>query len=271
MGVSHPFDLVLAIPQWQGSARSENLHRGGIAAAEICQDFGPRCDVPIEGASVREHGINNWRALRLHIDATRRLLAERRPRRVLTAGGDCAVDVPVIDYLSGLYPDLTVIWIDAHLDANSPETSPSGSFHGMPVRMVLGDRPRAVAALLDYPVAPDRFFYVGARVGDPGDIAFALDHGLRSLPKGHRIDGPVHIHFDLDVLEPSEFPYLAYAEPGGLGPDQAIAIVEDLAAPGQVVGLTITEFAPSDSADATAGQAFIRRLCASVVKHRMSA
>ena len=261
MEISQAFDMVLSVPQWQGSGRPQNLARGCLASAEVCQAFGPRFDVPIVGSSATEHGIHNWASLYSQMDFVRRLLDEQRPGRVMTAGGDCAVDVPVIDYLSRTYPDLMVVWVDAHLDANSPDTSPSGNFHGMPVRMILGDTPDALKPLLKNPVDASRFFYKGTRVGDEGEIAFQRKHGLRSLPDDAMLTGPVHVHFDLDVLDPEQFPYLAYAEPGGLGIDAAVELVHRLAGSASLVGFSVTEFAPADDDEAAAGQAVIQRLC----------
>ena len=143
------FDLVLSYPQWQGSGRSENLRRGAEAAAEICGRFGPLAHVPLAGEGTASGGINRWTAILEQFRAAQAILNGRRPRNILTAGGDCACDIAVIDYLHGQYPDLTVIWVDAHLDANTAATSPSGSFHGMPVAALMGSAPADMSALQD--------------------------------------------------------------------------------------------------------------------------
>ena len=255
------FDLCLAFPQWQGSGRSANLQRGAIAAAQICEGFAPRHEVPTAGASEPRHGVNHWDSIFDQLRAAQRILREHRPRRVLTAGGDCSVDVAVIDYLHGLYPDLTVVWIDAHLDANTPNTSPSGNFHGMPVAAIMGDAPAPLQDVLQHPLDPARFAYFGIRVGDEGDWNFKAARGLETLDLAALGTGPVHIHFDLDVLDPAEFPHLAYTEPGGPGIDTCVELVARIAAQADVVGLTITEFAPADDAGAREGQRVIERIC----------
>ena len=135
------FDLVLAYPQWQGSGRPEHLRRGAEAVARVCSGYGPVVHVPVAGAGEARDGVNGWTAILEQFHSARAILTEKQPRTILTAGGDCACDVAVIDYLHGKYPDLTVIWIDAHLDANTPATSPSGSFHGMPVATLMGSAP----------------------------------------------------------------------------------------------------------------------------------
>ena len=125
------FDLALSYPQWQGSGRSTNLRRGAEAAAEICGQYAPLMHVPLAGDGEAAGGINRWTAIFDQFRSAQSILSEAKPQRILTAGGDCAVDIAaVIDYLhrQGQYPDLTVIWVDAHLDANTPDTSPSGNF-----------------------------------------------------------------------------------------------------------------------------------------------
>lgn len=255
------FDLVLSYPQWQGSGRSENLHRGARATAEVCAQYGPMARVPDAGEGEARGGINRWTAILGQFRAAQAILDERQPRRILTAGGDCACDIAVIDYLHRQYPELTVIWVDAHLDANTAATSPSGNFHGMPVAALMGSAPPDLQPLLSTPLSPVQFHYVSAHLGDDGDWSFQRDNGLTWLDDGHDISVPVHIHFDLDSLDPAEFPHLAYPE-GNLSIEAGLSVVRSVARSGTLVGLTITEFAPADEEGAKDGSRFIDRLCA---------
>ena len=209
------------------------------------------------------HGVRRWNAIFAQFRSAQDILARSGARRVLTAGGDCAVDVAVIGYLNGVYPQLRVIWIDAHLDANTPETSPSGNFHGMPVSAILGRAPEPMRPFLGAPVDPARFHYFGVHVGDEGDWALRRELDLKLLGAQDSVDGPVHIHFDLDVLDPREFPYVAYPD-GKVGVEEAIALVDRIARQADVVGLTVTEFAPADEDEAREGSAVIARICAAV-------
>ena len=254
------FDLVLSYPQWQGSGRSEHLRRGAAATAQICRAYGPMVRIADAGEGEARHGVNRWTALLDQFRSARAILDERRPSRILTAGGDCACDIAVIDYLHGLYPDLTVIWVDAHLDANTPATSPSGNLHGMPVAAIMGSAPDALQPLLTAPLPPSRFRYVSAHLGDEGDWAFQREKGLAWLEPGAQISGPIHVHFDLDSLDPGEFPHLAYPD-GKLSLDAGVALVRGLAASGTIVGLTITEFAPRDDKASIDGGRYIARVC----------
>ena len=259
------FDLVLAYPQWQGSGRHRDLRRGAQAAAEVCGRYGPLAQVPDAGEGEAGDGVNRWTAILAQFRSAQAILERSRPRRILTAGGDCACDVAVIDYLHRQHPDLTVIWVDAHLDANTVDTSPSGNFHGMPVAAILGSAPAGLQPLLSAPLPPTQFRYVSAHVGDDGDWAFQRDNGLVWLDaaqaaSGMPASGPMHIHLDLDALDPARFPHVAYPD-GALAPEAGVGVVRAAAATGRLVGLTITEFAPADARGAEDGSRFIAQLC----------
>jgi len=257
-----PFDLSLAYPQWQGSGRYQNLPRGAEATATVCARLAPQMRVPLsEGGDESAFGVNRWNAVFAQFRAAQDILAESGARRVLTAGGDCAVDVAVIDHLGRVHPGLQVIWIDAHLDGNTPRTSPSGNFHGMPVSAILGRAPEPMRPFLGPPVDPARFHYVGIQVGDEGDWALQRELDLKLLDAKAALQGPVHIHFDLDALDPREFPYVAYPE-GKLPVDDAVALVGRIAREADLVGLTITEFAPGNDDEARLGSEVIARICA---------
>ncbi len=259
------FDICLSYPQWQGSDRSENLPRGAEAAAAVCAQFAPMLPVPLSPEGAGElHGIKRWSAIFAQFRSAQGLLARSGASRVLTAGGDCAVDVAVIDHLHRMHSDLHVVWIDAHLDANTPQTSPSGNFHGMPVSAILGRAPDPMRPFLGAPIDPARFHYFGIRIGDEGDWALQRELHLQSLDAQTIITGPVHIHFDLDVLDPREFPHVAYPD-GALGIQEAISLVEGIARGADVVGLTITEFAPADDDAARAGSQVIEQICRAVI------
>jgi arginase len=257
--INRRVDLVLSYPQWQGSGRSEHLRRGALAAAGVCGLHGPMAVVPDAGEGCAENGIERWSAILEQFHSAHAILAERQPDTILTAGGDCACDIAVIDYLYRRYPDLTVIWVDAHLDANTAETSPSGNFHGMPVAAILGSPPAGLRGVLSA-LPASQFRYVSADVGDEGDWMFQKAQGLSWLDESRLPSGPVHVHFDLDSLDPAEFPHLAYPE-GKLKIEAGLSLVRRIAAAGKLVGLTITEFAPASDADAVGGSVFLKSLC----------
>ena len=189
---------------------------------------------------------------------------ESREGMPIFLGGDHALSAGTVAGLSRHAAEqgrpLFVLWLDAHTDFHSLDTTDSGNLHGMPVSSIMGSAPEGLRPLLSAPLAPSQFRYVSAHLGDPGDWAFQRDHGLSWLESDEILTGPVHIHFDLDALNPAEFPHVAYPE-GKLPIDAGLTLVRKISAEAKLVGLTITEFAPADSAGARDGSDVIQRLC----------
>ncbi len=255
------FDLCLSFPQWQGSARNRYLQRGARAVRDLMAARHAVFDVPLSDAEGDGFGINHWVPLMAQYEAARDLIASRMPKRLFTLGGDCAVDLAPISYLNERYPGLTVIWMDAHADSNSAATSPSGSFHGMPVRMLFGDAPPPLQAQLGVPLRANQFHYYGMRCDpDPGEAAFTAAMGLQNIAAMDAMSGPVHVHFDLDALDPTEFPYVSYPEPGGISVAGAVDFLKYIAVNCDMVGFTMTEFSPLDENAAGKGLPVIEQL-----------
>lgn len=264
--LKNTFDLCLAYPQWQGSGRHQNLARGAAATADVCAHHAAGAlQVPLSHAEGDGHGVRRWDAIFAQFQSAQALLTRAGVDRVLTAGGDCAVDIAVIDYLNSRHGAMQVVWIDAHLDGNTPQTSPSGSFHGMPVAAILGRAPPPMQRCLGAPLDPDQFRYFGIQVGDDGDWALQRELGLQLLDPQQACSGPVHIHFDLDVLDPQAFPHLAYTD-GCLSVDAALALLRRISEGAEVVGLTLTEFSPVDASAAAHGSRIIAQLCEAVAR-----
>ena len=140
--------------------------------------------------------------------------------RPVSVAGDCCAAVPVLAGLraAGIEPHL--VWIDAHGDFNTPETSPSQFLGGMPLAMIAGRGPRWMAEAVGLsPLPEERIWLIDARDLDPLERA-ALDAsavrrtgvaGLGSL----RFNGPVLLHIDMDVLDADKAPAFQYPVRGG--------------------------------------------------------
>ncbi|GAA4081471.1 arginase family protein [Actinomadura miaoliensis] len=186
--------------------------------------------------------------------------------RVITVGGDCAVDIAPITAAHLRYGDaLTVLWIDAHPDVYSPQTLPSGAFHGMVVRALLGDGPAGLVP--ERPLTPRQVIIAGERAGDASEHDYLVRTGLRrygvdDLERAlDGLRGPVYVHVDLDVLEPAAFGATCYPEPDGVRPQRLIDLVSQVDG---IVGAAITEHAPAgDDADPAEAEV-IRRLGAAL-------
>ena len=185
-----------------------------------------------------------------------RMLAESR--KAVAAGtpvvvmSECTLVPPVLAAVRERHPDVALVWIDAHGDLNTPETTPSGFIGGMPFAELLGwcfDDWRRLAGL-DPPLPEERAVLVGGRDLDPGErdsVDRSRVHesddaagALAALPPG----APLYVHVDTDVLDPSLIPDAGFPAPGGWSVERMRAEVGTLAASGRVVALSICPSAP---------------------------
>lgn len=159
---------------------------------------------------------------------------------------------------------LGVVWLDAHADLNTPDTSPSGNVHGMPVAHLfgLGDRRLATLAGGSPAVQPRHFAYVGLRDLDPaeqarirslGIAAFTMrdidERGMRAVMQdaiaiASRDTGGFHVSLDLDLLDPVEAPGVGTPVRGGVTLREAHLAMELLHDAGALVSMDVVEVNP---------------------------
>jgi arginase len=176
---------------------------GGESMAEAA-----RLPLPYPEAAVVEEGSLDEQTLAVAIDL---------PERPLVLGGCCCAHVGAVEALAARHGRIALVWLDAHGDLNTPETSPSGDLWGMPLRMLLDSGA----------VDPQDTILVGARNLDPPELEFAAAIGLRTevseLEQVLAGTEGVYVAFDVDALEPDGVrPFMP--EPGGL----TLAEAEDL-------------------------------------------
>lgn len=162
----------------------------------------------------------------------------------------CPASIATLPVIARAYPDAVVLWVDAHGDFNTPDTTDTGYLGGMVVAAACGLWDSGHGAGLD----PRQVIILGARDVDDGEAALLATAGVRIIPPKEAApevviaaiaDRPVWIHIDWDSLEPGYVP-ADYAVPGGLLPSQLREIF--VAIPhSQCLGLEIAEFNASKS------------------------
>ena len=156
--------------------------------------------------------------------------------RPIALGGCCCTHVGAVRGLARRVDRLAVVWIDAHGDLNTPETSPSGNLWGMPFRMLLDGGV----------VAPEDAALVGARNLDPPEQAFVAATGIDdSLNRALAGVDAAYVALDLDVLDPSEVD-VPIPEPGGPSPGEIEELVHDIAGRTPIAGMGVTGFLATD-------------------------
>ena len=158
---------------------------------------------------------------------------------VLTAS-DCSICLATLPLLARLRPDADVLWLDAHGDFNTPETTPSGFLGGMCLAGACGQWDTGFGGDLD----PARVVMCGVRDVDAGERALLDMRGvglvsspsdLASLVAGR----PLFVHLDLDVLDPGVLP-ATFPAPGGLSDGGLRTLLAEVAASAELVGAEIT-------------------------------
>jgi arginase len=150
---------------------------------------------------------------------------------VLTAS-DCSICIATLPTVAARVPEVRVLWIDAHGDFNSPETTPSGFLGGMCLAAACGRWDAGCPGTID----PARVHFLGVRELDPGEREDVEAAGVRS---GVPAAGPVYVHLDCDGLDPDVMP-AQFPVPGGLGLDEVRGTLAALAADRRLVGIEVT-------------------------------
>jgi arginase len=165
--------------------------------------------------------------------------------RPLVMCGDCTVALGVVAGLQRTGLDPAIVWFDAHGDVQTMETTTSGFLGGMPLRLLVGYRPELAAHALGLrPVAEDRVVLVDARDLDPPEVEFLAGSPMRrcslaELSPDMLPDGPLFVHLDLDIVDPTELPAVRYPAPGGPSLAAVMDSARMLFRTGRVVGVCV--------------------------------
>jgi arginase len=195
----------------------------------------------------------------------------------IVLGGDHSIAVGTVSGLSHFYrrqgKKIGLVWIDAHADMNTPETSPSGNIHGMPLACCIGMGPAELTTIFDYApkVDPRNVAVIGLRSVDAeerknvqraGVHAYTMrdvdERGLRAIMQealevaNDGTDG-FHLSFDMDSVEPHEAPGVGTPVKGGMTYREAHLAMENICDCDRLLGLEVVEVNPViDEANRTA-------------------
>lgn len=206
--------------------------------------------------------------------------------RMLVIGGECSETVGVMGGLSEAFQGKAgMLWLDAHGDFNTPETSPSGYIGGMCLAMACGRTPglRLELGSKVPPLADERLVHVGSRALDPPEVA-AFNSSPAKLYTAQQVkksgapdvaeEAARHLdnrsdwiacHLDVDVVDPQFISAVNYPTPGGLAPDEAATIVREALRTGKLRALEVAAYNPSvdrNRASATQIVALLKKIFA---------
>ncbi len=190
----------------------------------------------------------------------------------LILAGNCFSSVGVV---SGLDGPVGVVWFDSHGDLNTPDTSESGFLDGMALSVLEGRCWQALAASVPgfTPLHGSDLTLVGVRDLDPAEATHIRESGVRLLEPPVVREGlgdvvqdmsdrgrSIHVHLDLDVLDPRDGRANHFAAPDGIRLDELLAVVGWLGRHRAVGSLTLSAFEPAADAEGRALVAALRIL-----------
>ena len=186
----------------------------------------------------------------------------------LVLGGDHSVGAGTVSGVAEFYrrknQKVGLIWIDAHTDINTPESSPSGNVHGMPLAAIMGLGPPELANILNFSpkVSPDNCVLVGVRdidaierenVHRSGIHVFTMrdidERGMRNVMEtavrlaGEQTAG-YHVSLDMDWVDPEDAPGVGTPVRGGATYREAHLAMEIMADYGRMLSFEIVEVNP---------------------------
>ena len=171
-------------------------------------------------------------------------------RRPLLTATDCSICVATVPAVARRWPDAWLLWLDAHGDFNTPDTTPSGFLGGMCLAGAVGLWDTGYGA----GPGPERVVLVGGRDLDEAENVLMDRHGVLRTddPAGALAGGDVFVHLDVDILDPTVMPGQLYPAPGGLDTTQLRDLLADVAARARIVGAEITCFSTPELSDVLA-------------------
>ena len=186
----------------------------------------------------------------------------------LSLGGDHSVAVGTVSGIAEFYrrqnQRIGLLWIDAHSDINTPESSPSGNVHGMPLAAIMGLGPAELANIFNFSpkIAPENCVLVGIRdiddkekenVRRAGIEVFTMrdidERGMRTvIEEALRLAGRntagYHVSLDMDWIDPEDAPGVGTPVRGGATYREAHLAMEIIADHGRLLGFEIVEVNP---------------------------
>jgi arginase len=272
---------VLGVPMDLGSGRrgvdmgpsAIRIAGVGVRLAELGHKVVDEGDIVIK--NIEELKVGDERARYLPEIARAATALARKVERIiglkhfpLVLGGDHSIAVGTVSGIAAFAHSqskkLGLLWIDAHGDINTPETSPSGNIHGMPLAALLGfGAPELTSVGGPTPkVDPANVALVGIRSLDAGEKKRLKEtgvqvhtmsdidrHGVHQIMKKALAQVTagtdfVHVSLDLDAVDPSVTPGVGTPVKGGLDYREAHSIMELIADAGVMTSLEVVEVNP---------------------------
>lgn len=213
-------------------------------------------DGPIPNGSSQKRLVKLYHPLRVLV--TKALEEGNRP---VSIAGDCCTSLAVLSGLQQADINPILLWLDAHGDFNTWETTPSGFLGGMPLAMLAGRGEQTIVEGIEMQTLPEnRVYSCDGRDLDPEEAlalkTSSINHisRLPDSPEFLPSDSPIYLHFDTDFIDPVDAPAMNYPSPGGPSAEKLSLFFEALARTGRIAAVSVSTWNPDLDVDGLTGK-----------------
>lgn len=265
LGVPFDFGQELSGVKYAGSFLREMGLLEEMRDISVTDDLGEMI-FPVKTETTITDHIKNLREASL----CNRMISERIASEhldndfLLSVGGDHGMSLGTIHGILSHRPDSVIIWADAHGDINTPATTPSGNFHGMPLAFLTGLASHPEFDWVKNRLSPEKLILIGPRDLDEGERDLILKHKIQYFSSDelnrlgakeilemalHRADPmgtcPIHLSFDVDVFDGSDVHSTGTIVPHGPKLEELFLLGGLVAETGRLKSMDLVEFNPS--------------------------
>ena len=255
----------IVVPQWYGACK-QGTDEGALRLADLFEreGVGGYSRMVVSNAVIDDDSLMPYFPA---IDAVNRTLCKAvlsalsAGIKVITIGGDHSVSWGSIAGALEYNPEVGVIYLDAHVDCNIAERSPSHHIHGMHMAYLMGFGSDEYVGRYTKNILPVKnILYVGPRSMDPYEVELMNDFGISKIPSDvinstltgalKRISGfmshfrQVHVSLDIDVLDPSIAPGTGVPETEGISEEALFELLNLILSAGVVKSVDLVEYNP---------------------------
>jgi len=226
------------------------------------------------------HGHKKLKFLEPIAESSKRLASQVNESLVkgnfpLVIGGDHSMAIGSISGVSSVYgaEDISIIWIDAHIDINDEHSSPTGNIHGMPLRVLLGYGDKRLSEIGGFApkIKSENIYYIGTRSFENEEMSFVKEKGISCYydcdikARGmsniiaevlSKINTKyIHLSFDVDVINQDIFMATGVTQiphalvEGGIDLNEAKEVIDTILKDRRLKSMDFTEFNPDLDVD----------------------
>ncbi|MEG6584122.1 arginase [Dendrosporobacter sp. 1207_IL3150] len=290
---------IIGAPMWLGQTRyGTNLAPDALRTAglfdrleAINQDVNDLGNIPITTTGhfrTNESNVKNLKAIASACDKIAQTVSSviAEDSFPLVIGGDHSIAIGTIAGVAQHYNNLGVIWYDAHADINTPETTPSGNIHGMPLAVSMGIGHETLVSIggNNVKVKPENIVFIGVRDIDPGEADLIADKKIKvftaedvdrlgmadvisqTLKHLEKCDG-IHLSFDIDGIDPSSMPGVGTPVADGVSYEDSMLAIKLLEQSGCITSAEFVELNPLLDKEGKTTQASVNLIAAFLGEH----